>query len=484
MTFSIFGSLPSTKVFAQTDQQLPENMIAWYKFDEITTGSSIVLDASGNERDATVVNDAKIIELGGEKCIGLDGISQYIDLPDGIMSDLDDFTIATWINIDGGSLGRDMVDWTRIFDFGVGPEAGKIFATQNIFLDIQGAIVDVGYANRPNPDEWTHVAFTKTGNTYRAYKNGVELDRKESDKKPSDYGITTTNYIGKSNWADPYFAGGIRDFRIYNKGISGSEVSQIIIDSMSDQEAVDMDTEALSLGNISGIKEDLRLASKGNLGTQISWQSDNEDIISATGKVTRPEDADKIVRLKATITKGEASLQKTFDVLVLNQSSIQYEMIIDAKETGIDINPNLFGLFYEDINFAADGGLYAELIENRSFEFDKPLNSWEIKMENNEAGTVKVISTSPLNATNTHYAQVTVSKEGKPVGLANDGFHGLAIGKGEEYNVSFYARSEDYKGSIGISLESSKGEVYGYTEVSGITSQWEKLDCKLVSNMG
>lgn len=50
MTFSIFGSLPSTKVFAQTDQQLPENMIAWYKFDEITTGSSIVLDASGNER--------------------------------------------------------------------------------------------------------------------------------------------------------------------------------------------------------------------------------------------------------------------------------------------------------------------------------------------------------------------------------------------------------------------------------------------------
>lgn len=66
MSLGTFGALPSREVFAQTDHEPPQDMVAWYKFDEVTTQPSIVLDASGNERHAEIVNGAMITDLHGE----------------------------------------------------------------------------------------------------------------------------------------------------------------------------------------------------------------------------------------------------------------------------------------------------------------------------------------------------------------------------------------------------------------------------------
>lgn len=96
-------------------------------------------------------------------------------------------------------------------------------------------------------------------------------------------------------------------------------------------------------------------------------------------------------------------------------------LVIDAGSKGIPIQETMFGLFYEDINFAADGGLYAELIKNRSFEFDNPLAGWDI------IGNVKVMDDGPFTK-NPHYLRL--GYPGHPsmlTAICNEGFFGIGV---------------------------------------------------------
>src|SRR5260221_1089795 len=86
---------------------------------------------------------------------------------------------------------------------------------------------------------------------------------------------------------------------------------------------------------------------------------------------------------------------------------------VDAVHPGAAISPTMFGIFFEDINFAADGGLYPELLKNRSFEFDQPLTGWHANLNitpkcelGTTQGELNVLTEAPLNKTNTHYLRV------------------------------------------------------------------------------
>ncbi len=95
----------------------------------------------------------------------------------------------------------------------------------------------------------------------------------------------------------------------------------------------------------------------------------------------------------------------------------------------------MWGIFFEDINFGADGGLYAELVKNRSFEFPDPLMGW-IKLSPSLAkGELSVQTDSPLNANNPHYLRL--QSEGRaPFGISNEGFRGMGFLKDEAYDFS------------------------------------------------
>src|SRR5215472_10717162 len=119
---------------------------------------------------------------------------------------------------------------------------------------------------------------------------------------------------------------------------------------------------------------------------------------------------------------------------------------VDAAHPGAAISPKMFGIFFEDINFGADGGLYPERIKNRSFEFDQPLTGWHTILPISSKGTLDstkgelvVRTEKPLNETNPHYLRMSAYEPG--FGLWNTGFRGIGVENGAEYRFSAYVRS-------------------------------------------
>jgi alpha-L-arabinofuranosidase len=120
---------------------------------------------------------------------------------------------------------------------------------------------------------------------------------------------------------------------------------------------------------------------------------------------------------------------------------------IDLGQPGKPISPDLFGIFFEDINYAADGGLYAELIQNRSFEYQAteqlswgPTTAWEFTDRAGGQGSLAIETSVPVHPNNPHYAVVETHQPGGGVGLVNSGFDGIALQGGEQYDFSVFAR--------------------------------------------
>ena len=112
----------------------------------------------------------------------------------------------------------------------------------------------------------------------------------------------------------------------------------------------------------------------------------------------------------------------------------QQVMDVNTKKMGAPVSPTMYGLFFEDINYAADGGLYAELVKNRSFEFPNRLTGWDI------SGKVTVMNDGPFDK-NPHYVRLAPSGHSdKHTMIENHGFFGIGVKAGEEYRFSVWAR--------------------------------------------
>jgi alpha-N-arabinofuranosidase len=157
------------------------------------------------------------------------------------------------------------------------------------------------------------------------------------------------------------------------------------------------------------------------------------------------------------------------------------EISVIANKPVTDVKPTMWGVFFEDINFAADGGLYAELVKNRSFEFSLPMMGWKpIKQEGD--GRIMTTFYSPANPSNPRYLQIVVDAQSGSFGIVNEGFRGMGIKKGDTYNFSVSARV-NASASLKMKLElvSSSGNVIGNSEISGFTSDWKKYQVSFKS---
>jgi alpha-L-arabinofuranosidase len=151
-------------------------------------------------------------------------------------------------------------------------------------------------------------------------------------------------------------------------------------------------------------------------------------------------------------------------------------LTIEADRPGPPVSPMLHGIFFEDINYGADGGLYAELVQNRSFEHAEHLFAWGTVNRGGD-GEVTVESADPLNARNPHYARLTIRDAGRGFGLANYGFGGIAVREGENYLFSIRARADaGFRGSLDAALEDETGRVIGRCELAGLTESWDRFD--------
>ena len=147
------------------------------------------------------------------------------------------------------------------------------------------------------------------------------------------------------------------------------------------------------------------------------------------------------------------------------------------------ISDHLFGIFFEDLNYAADGGLYAELIQNRSFEYSpadrkgwNPLTAWDYTTQGFGYGSISVETNLPVHPNNPHYLVVNVEDEGlEGIGLTNSGFDGIVIGAGEKYDFSIFVRQiSDKPIPFEIKLRSKNGDVCGEAKFTTNSGDWKK----------
>ena len=174
----------------------------------------------------------------------------------------------------------------------------------------------------------------------------------------------------------------------------------------------------------------------------------------------------------------------------------------DAQDIqkGKKISPDLFGLFFEDINYAADGGLYAELVQNRSFEYNPaerrewhPLSYWEYMDPGFSYGRISVETKSPVHPNNPHYIVLDIEHVGHEeqftgeagVGLKNSGFDGIVIRKEETYNFSLFAQqlSDDPVGLL-VSLQDPDGQVLAQSTIATSSGTWQKYTITLRASAG
>ena len=156
------------------------------------------------------------------------------------------------------------------------------------------------------------------------------------------------------------------------------------------------------------------------------------------------------------------------------------QLTVDAGKPGGIVQPTMYGIFFEDINFGADGGLYAEMVMNRNFEFPNHLQGW------NTFGKVTVGDFEPAFTRNPHYVTVYPSghKE-KTSGLENKGFFGMGFKKGMKYDFTVYARLNNLQGKtakIRVELVGDDNVPMDRQVITLSNNQWQKKTVTLTAN--
>jgi len=166
---------------------------------------------------------------------------------------------------------------------------------------------------------------------------------------------------------------------------------------------------------------------------------------------------------------------------------------LEAEITAIPDNNKaisdlLIGVFFEDINYAADGGLYAELVQNRGFEYtpadtkfrDENWNSKKAWSFTGEKAGFVIDTVMPVHPNQKHYAVLSVSKVGEA--LQNEGFDGIALKAGDKYDFSVFAKGQDgAKGKLLVRLVDEDGKVYAEGTSKSVGTDWKKLALTLTA---
>lgn len=371
---------------------MSQNIIAWYPFDD---ASDMGKDMSGCGQTAKAMGTRKpeIQEVCGRKAAVLRGGefgASYFELPKGLLKDVGDeggFTVSAWICCD-----KAVNVWERIFDFGNGQAGPYLFLTRflrGVCFAGGDLFADAGKACPVN--EWVHIAMTVTGTKGgtlssagpRVYLNGelaadgfISQTSSGTYKKLREWFATLENsenygcnYIGHSQFdADADFCGAISDFRIYKDALSEEDIIGLMCEALSEE-------DILALARDRFLPTPAKIITKGielpeslmENRVKVTWSCNHADILSASGRVGKAE-APTGVSIQAKLECGSSVAVKEFEATVVPEQIAPYELTIHGADEVLDISETLFGLFYEDINNAADGGIYAEMVNNRSFE--------------------------------------------------------------------------------------------------------------------
>jgi len=152
-----------------------------------------------------------------------------------------------------------------------------------------------------------------------------------------------------------------------------------------------------------------------------------------------------------------------------------HNIAVDVKKPGSTIQKTMYGIFFEDINYGADGGLYAEMIKNRSFDFPQNLLGWTT------FGNVEVRKDGPFT-NNPNYVRLSYAGHNdKQTGLDNEGFFGVSVKQDADYRFSVWARSAEGSGSIRIELVDPESNVFVTQKLTIDSKDWKKYQVVIKS---
>lgn len=483
---------------------MEKRLLAHYMFDDKT---NVGKDSSGNSFDASSEGNIPVVveNVQGRSAAcfagGKNG-SSYLRVPAGIFKEISDqngITVTAWLN-----LGKNGSVWERIVDFGKGMTGPYMFLTRNLrgvcFNDGDMAAAP---ANAIPQHQWTHIAMTVSGTVGgtmssagpKVYMNGeIVADGSISQTTSGTYKKLqqwfaaiadeyTNNFIGRSQFdADDDFCGSLSDLRIYKGALTEDEISELMCQSFSDEDMVKLVADRYLEEPAVLAVTDYKLPENFLRGkVSAEWTSSNETALSNTGVVgvvERPE----MVTLTVVLKRGEACAERSYTVTVLPKETIPYTVKVNAKDEKAKVSDTLWGLFYEDINNAADGGIYAEQIQNRSFEnfhfkvYDsasgtegkssgrvrEPLAYWFGDIDkctpHFEGGLNEQLGIEDKDTCNCY-----ISVESGTV-ISNRGFcdtnyyHSIVAKEGESFDLSLWARAKE-DGTIKVYLRDSSGEM-------------------------
>ncbi|WP_151737677.1 alpha-L-arabinofuranosidase C-terminal domain-containing protein [Paenibacillus tengchongensis] len=499
-----------------------DQIIARYTFEDAANAGK---DSSGHGRDGKAAGRITpvISEVGGRMAVTLPGGpsgTSYIELPSDLLGEVGDdsgITVSAWVNF-----GKGSSVWERIVDFGT--ESGPmLFLTRYLRATLSAGgdlLADPGKGFASG--EWMHIALSVTGTKGGTlssagpvvYVNGeVAADGSISQTSSGNYAKLrkwfaafedkanfSGNYIGHSQYpADSDFSGSISDLQIYKAPLSADEIIEVMCESLTDVEIVKLVKDKYVSLPTTIVTQDLELpASLMGGKVQLSWQSDRPEVLDHNGKVQSIVSA-QAVTLTAVLTKGETSAAKSFNLSVLPQGEPPYTLTIHGSKEILDVSEVLYGLFYEDINNAADGGIYAELVQNRSFEsfaFDtynhnsgvcgcstgrnrEPLFAWSgdtDRMTPRFEGGLNEWFGLDDPEVNSCYVTVASGAEIRNRGFADtNGNCAMSIKEGARYDFTVWAKAET-AGTITLQLQDAEGKPLSGAVAVGIAggNAWSK----------
>lgn len=337
--------------------------------------------------------------------------------------------------------GRTFVD----SDFGTWGAQKKMF-TPHLMRDSQGM--------------WRCVWSPKADNPQFAYCESPDL----INWKPQDY---------------PYVEGGscVRPILVQGKNNEGWAVIYSTLDSTiyayGSADCRTWEKMDVSVGNRPA---DTGSCQSPNFGTIVLNDRQVE------GQVHRVEweQIDKLIKRDDYLRNRQVKLDEHMGqdpVRFADLKPVNARLTIHGKERKA-ISNELIGIFFEDISYGADGGLYGELIQNRDFEYSAAdrggwhsLTAWELK---GEGSTVAIGTERPIHANNCHYATLSTSAIGAT--LENGGYDGIALKAGDLYDLSLMARKASGKSSkLLISLVSEEGETLASKSITVGSAEWKTL---------
>lgn len=156
---------------------------------------------------------------------------------------------------------------------------------------------------------------------------------------------------------------------------------------------------------------------------------------------------------------------------------VSAQLKVNVKNPVAEVSPVMWGVFFEDINMGADGGIYAELVKNRSFEFYKPLMGWTVQQKHFREGTVIVQNRQGKESANPRYIQVLLDNTSKgELGLTNEGFRGMGVKNAVRYDFSLQYRTENNGIKLHVELVDEAGKILGgeTIELTPTNGKWTK----------